>query len=924
MKRRNAATKLAASLVLLSTLLGCNRPTAGETPSAAVPIAEKPTVLFQDDFSDPSGGWKEVWFEGSGSAHGAEYNEGALRVWVDNDENAYDINLAAPGQSFVDVHLEVDVQKVSGTGYSGAHLMCRVDAQAGSFYYFKLDGEGLASIGVYLNGEEMHVVFKEVPAGVLRPDWNRLGASCIGPELAISVNGQTIFDTEEPDLQQGDVGLGAGGDDAGRTEVLFDNFAAYPPETPASSQAAAQTQTVATAEEEALRPFEGDPPPPEGLIDAMAAGVDAGTWTYEQALITNLKIFAGEVRLEDVYDVSPDSLEGFGLVLEATRYLSTGADAVVKAEIERLLGILLPPRERLLEVADPATTAKAGRAGLARMPQPQEDCENLYKKGFPPGSGIKCLLYKESGIGGSKVRTFYPLVALPLEYADAAHAAILKSWTTYSSLKGGLAKVTMGDVDLVFVLLPYVESPTILALVPSLSPDPTCKITVFLGAIQANEKKKSGPNDFGHFQQTIAHEMFHCYQQWNFPDHFPNESDSSDWGVQDWWGEGTAEYFSNVVYPSVNDEWGRILGFDLKSASTPLVGLSYGNTVFFQYMAGLLTNDGLLQLLHQLPYAGTEQDQAAALAAWPDIESRFHDFGRAFFDGKIKDTSGALLPSGPPLVLPDDYLTVFETQIRLLEARPFILKRVGVLFPQGHRYTIAPVVKGALAGLDAVRRGAAGGNPWGEWPLSVAAGCSDETFLMLMTSTAAAPSGKFAIELTLTPAEPLVCDPCVPGKWRLLPESLADFLAAPFAETPGLFEYAGGGGLWIYTFSSTGGLNADVNYALGYNLQQGSETLPLVTQVVLAIEGQGTGSYWVQSPGTLALEGVTSNFKMEQTIAINNQEVVGDSPIPLDPLPPGVTTTSYECSPTTLVLWYALAENAGLPPLAFERIESVP
>jgi hypothetical protein len=80
----------------------------------------------------------------------------------------------------------------------------------------------------------------------------------------------------------------------------------------------------------------------------------------------------------------------------------------------------------------------------------------------------------------------------------------------------------------------------------------------------------------------------------------------------------------------------------------------------------------------------------------------------------------------------------------------------------------------------------------------------------------------------------------------------------------------------------------------------------------------------VDAPGALGLLGSSSTLKMEQDIAINGQTVVSDSPIPLNPMPQGTSTATYECSPTTLVFWPSDAEQAGLPPLSFERIESVP
>ena len=52
-------------------------------------------------------------------------------------------------------------------------------------------------------------------------------------------------------------------------------------------------------------------------------------------------------------------------------------------------------------------------------------------------------------------------------------------------------------------------------------------------------------------QQTIAHEMFHCYQYTNLRPQTINLPNA----INDWWVEGTAEFFGATVYPTNNDEF---------------------------------------------------------------------------------------------------------------------------------------------------------------------------------------------------------------------------------------------------------------------------------------------------------------------------------------------------------------------------------
>ena len=488
-----------------------------------------------------------------------------------------------------------------------------------------------------------------------------------------------------------------------------------PGETPALGPTAGGEATPST-----VVPLE--PPPPAGLIEALQAKVVWGGWSYGEGLVQSLKLFTGETQISQVYQETPAEVEGFGIVREAQRYLRVGADAATKTEIERLLGILAPPSERLLEYASPAPTGRVRPPGPGARSEAAEDCESLYKEGFPSGSGIKCFLVKEGGFSGQTVRVFWPMIAVTTNYADAAYTGVITAWNRYSQLTPPAGVSILKSVDVVFALLNAAEGPKILAMVPSESTDPRCLIVVYLPGIQANEQAKGGPDDFGYFLQTIAHEMFHCYQVWNFP-----EQADDAWSVQDWWGEGTANYFSNVVWPEVNVEWGWMDDFAYHSADTSVVYMSYDNFAFFQFLGKSIGDNGVLKLIASMPFGGDESGQASALAAFPGMQDLFHQFGRAYMDGAIIDSGGKKLPTTPPFIPPGRTIEVAETQIRTLEATPFVISRYAITFPIGHLYTIAQVLTGSAEGYLSARVDTAAG-AWGDLPEKVAAGCAPDTY----------------------------------------------------------------------------------------------------------------------------------------------------------------------------------------------------
>jgi hypothetical protein len=895
-------------LSAITVLAGCSRPTPAPT-ATPVAVVEASESGYRDDFSDPSSGWRKSWPRILETPYGAEYLDGAYRVWVDNDQGTYDIVVATSGRTFDDVRLEVDVQRTLGVGFAGAFLVCRFDPASGSFYYFKLDGDGMASIGIYLDGEEQRVVFKEVPAALLNGEWVRFGAGCLGSTLTVTVGGETIFELEETSLQGGEVGLGAGEGDEGRTEILFDNFIAQPPESAGTAVAGLETPSAIGAEEEVRLITE--PPPPSGLIDSLLERVAAGEWTYEQALIAGLKLLVGESDLDAAVGPQvPFSLEGTGVVLEARRYLQTGTDSPARAELTRLLDILSPGQDRLDEYASPADEAALRVPGLASPFLADETCTDLANQGFPPGSKVKCLLYVQQAIVPGTARIYYPATwgkdAPQLKYTQAALQALQDSWARYTKLGTGI----MGDVRVVFTLI-AAKAPKYLAEVISEGASNTCVVLVYPLALSDSEAV---------FKQTIAHEAFHCYQAWNFPKHF-----NASWAVQDWWGESTAEYFSNVVYPTVNAEWGRLQEFDSASAFKSLLDMSYENESFFQYLATQIGDGGILDLIAKLPTQGGTAEQTKALAAYPMIQTLFRDFGTAYVDGQIVDTSKAKMPSGP-LGVPEGFTPTLgptSPSKANLPTWTFTLARYLVTFAPGNAYAVDAKEAGDPGAYAARRLGLTGS--WAGFPAKTAAGCKKDTYYVLVTSSTPPGTGpSYSVDVTATVEHEAGCDPCLNGKWRLEHESLADFLGAPFAATPGVFQFVDGGGFWLYTFFSNGGLAANINYALGYKLIQGSETLPHTTHVVLTMEGEGAGTYWVKAPGTLGLLGASSTLKMEQDIAINGQTVISDSPIPLDPFPKGASTATYECTPATLVFWPSEAEQAGLPPLSFERFGNAP
>ncbi|TFG49365.1 MAG: hypothetical protein E4H33_02410, partial [Anaerolineales bacterium] len=869
------STKFNFLLIAAAGLLlaACSKGSPATPQSAALPASsgDQLDILFQDDFSDPASGWKPAWFEGSDPAHAEEYRDGEYRIWVDNDQNKYDISLATPGKSYGDISLEVDVRRVAGDEGASAYLMCRVDLRAASFYYFSLDGMNNASIGVYLDGEEQHVLWKEIPPEVLKSDSNRLRADCLGSSLAVYVNGQLITQTEESDLKLGDVGLGAGGGSQGMTEMFFDNFAVYPGPHANQDNNSGETTNDNPADI-VIATGEVTPPPPSGYVNSIEAGVAAGYWSYEQGIIETLKVLIGELEsLSLLPELQPQETEGTGVLRLAQDYLANGKDAQAKGEIQRLLGILVPSIERLQEYAAPESQASAKAPGLASIQSDLTDCADLWKDGFPEGGASICFLYAQQvAKAGTLARVYFPAEWAPgdprRDYSPLALSAAIRALDTYAALG------TVGSsVDIVFTLLPA-KNPLMLAETEDATSGKSCLIVIFPGAISMDQGKtgQSVPN--GAFQQTVAHELAHCFQGWNFfPKGWNFEKQGWNWQVNKWWGEGSAEYLSNLAYPTANYEWRWNSNFDTLSGFNSTFALDYENFIFFQELANRDGTSGVIKLLKLLPVTSTLSAQTDALAGYVNINNLYHQFAQDYIERNVKDTSGAKIPATPQFLL-SEQLSIGDSGGQLqLTAPAFTLSKYRLIFTKGTLYSIAATQSGASGQVSASYL--AETSAWMEIPGSVPASCQDASLIAVLT-TAVPGAGPLVDDLAVKADIKVGCDPCLVGTWDLDLPAFEEYLAAPFQDVePGFFRIDSLGGIWRLHFSQQAEVKGEFNFLVAYELDQTSEDsiFNLLAQVLLDINGDGTAQYLIDGTNHIIFKRIKDNFSMEQTIFVNGQ-----------------------------------------------------
>lgn len=181
-------------------------------------------ILFKDDFSDPSSGWKRIT-EDSGQT---DYANGVYRVRVNRPNMDVWSN---PGLNFTDVQVEVQGTKVGGPDDNDFGIICR-SVDTNNFYFFIISSDGYYAIGKVKDGVQQLLSSDAMqPSEAIEQGAtpNHIRADCIGSYLALHVNDEKLAEVQDQDFQFGDVGLIAGAFDQPGVEILFDDFLVLKP-----------------------------------------------------------------------------------------------------------------------------------------------------------------------------------------------------------------------------------------------------------------------------------------------------------------------------------------------------------------------------------------------------------------------------------------------------------------------------------------------------------------------------------------------------------------------------------------------------------------------------------------------------------------------------------------------------------------------
>ncbi|MEM8529489.1 MAG: hypothetical protein AAGF95_01520 [Chloroflexota bacterium] len=429
--------------------------------------------------------------------------------------------------------------------------------------------------------------------------------------------------------------------------------------------------------------------PPTTYVDLLGEYIDTGKWSLEEGLTQILSVITGEQPLATIPEVATVEIYDLtGLLMIVDGYLANTDETETRNEIERLYRLLAPDLTNIDQYSIPDVNGL--NVSIAdETANLDEICRTAWYRGFPQ-SGDPSECFSLSTVGSApEIRVYTPVFIDKYQYGQHALDAANISSATYKEY--GILD------DVVITFSPIDRQALAHANRKQRNVDGTtrtyCMVTIHPPALEEPKLQ---------FQQIVAHELFHCMQfaTYGVYDQIISYKDPlSHLRAVGWWLEGTANYFSNEVYPTVDVEHRWLDDFHAASTQSSLIEMSYETTVFFQFLANEFGSQAIIELLPELlPYeAPTKQDQARVFAEldpqrfgfslYTSMNDLFHDFGRAYLSRTILDTSGLLVPNGNFEALYTNEKTITQAPDAMNEAiNEFTLERTRVTYTEKKRY----------------------------------------------------------------------------------------------------------------------------------------------------------------------------------------------------------------------------------------------
>ncbi|UOF02670.1 hypothetical protein [Bdellovibrio reynosensis] len=444
------------------------------------------------------------------------------------------------------------------------------------------------------------------------------------------------------------------------------------------------------------------------------------------------------------------------------------------------------------------------------------NCKELYVKGhadprFP--AGLDCKLEKKFDVSGVPVHIYqytkdFPQHPEDLQFAYRATQVFHDVYNTIVRVNPELYP-RLRFTGLNFILTDHPPEDTEIAKVQigHAQEGELCPIIVYA----ANLRKESPDYQ----KQELAHEIFHCVQDlvWQEKMNVPK-------AIRSWWSEGTAVWFSNLVYPSNNQEsyWNASYSFDdnLVEQKEP-----YAAYLFFQSVSqSWLGLQGVISLIKDMPISGTSDDQAKAVLDTPSMNLLWHTFAEEITSSRILDFNGKHIVTS---VIGEPEEEDIEEGEDVLEwdLAPLTMQVTELKVP-AQSITYIENLTESYNNPISFRNSGAG--MWGQlfpnWPYAIDTSCKKNTHFVNMLSSYAGQNDsgvpenfKVRIKSQKTECKCIDAeqfDPCLYGNYKIDPKSIDNMFRRIFQDKKFTVVQSSGGydlmitGTQRFNFTQTG------------------------------------------------------------------------------------------------------------------------
>ncbi len=440
------------------------------------------------------------------------------------------------------------------------------------------------------------------------------------------------------------------------------------------------------------------------------------------------------------------------------------------------------------------------------------NCNTLWAKGYPDPrfpEGLDCQSSEKwETPEGAQAEVYHYAKGFPASPDDTgfsfrAHEVFITVVAKIIALHAeSSVKLRFKPLTFVFTDQKADKNEVAMVRVGHSSDEESCPILVYID----NFKKQSPDRQ----RQMLAHEIFHCVQDTLWQDKIVDTPKSA----HQWWSEGSAVWFSNLVYPAINQEFDYNDDYQgNKSLVLQDDNNKYGTHLFFQSLShSWLGVDGVLSMLEDLPNSGDTPEQIESVLDIPSIELFFDSFAQDITSNRIKDFTGNFMTTSLPTLTENFKVKEGENNFEWFN-EILTIRITEFSLPAKTRIKIENMVSSdSIVNPMAMRNTGTTGS-WNflisGYPTTVDMSCKafPKSIDILSSYASDDPlNDKFAVKITAEKAEchcieKVEFDPCLVGDYELDKPSLDKMFSRIFSHKSYVVENSSGG----YALSITNG-----------------------------------------------------------------------------------------------------------------------